>query len=135
MNLKTKTHALTSEGANGGISPETLLKIGEFSRRPMKAEEIYVFPVILCDNEIDRDGERFSSEALHSLAKLFLGKTGVFDHSMKGSDQTARIFETCVEKSMERKTKTGENYTCLRARAYMVRTEKNESLIREIDAE
>lgn len=134
MNLKTKTHGNIPTEVKSDISSETLSKIGEFSRRPMKAEEIYVFPLVLCDNEIDRDGERFSAEALHSLAKLFLGKTGVFDHSMKGSDQTARIFETCVEKSMERKTKTGESYSCLRARAYMVRTEKNESLIREIDA-
>lgn len=134
MNSVTKAYGKIPVEKLSEPTEETLAKIGEFSRRPMKAEEVYVFPVVLCDNEIDRDGERFSTEALHSLAKLFIGKTGVFDHSMKGSDQTARIFETCVERNLERKTKIGEDYTCLRAMAYMVRTERNESLVKEIDA-
>lgn len=100
----------------------------------MKAEEIYVFPIVLCDNEIDRDGERFSIGALETLAKLFLGKTGVFDHSMRGADQTARIFETYTEQIVDKTTECGETYMRLMARAYMVRTAENESLIKEIDA-
>lgn len=46
----------------------------------------------LCDNEIDRDGERFSLEALEQLKALFVGKTGIFDHDPKGENQTARIY-------------------------------------------
>lgn len=122
------------EKSFGDISAGDLQKINRLSRRKMKAGEVYVFSVALCDNEIDRDGERFSIPALMKLAELFTGKTGIFDHSMKSGDQTARIFETAVEKDDSRRTKAGEPYHRLTARAYMPRTTRNEDLILEIDA-
>ena len=66
--------------------------INKYTRRPLKEEEIYAFSVVLCDNEIDRDFERFSSEALDKMAELFVGVTGVMDHDPKSENQTARIF-------------------------------------------
>lgn len=45
------------------MDKETLEKINKFTRRPLREEEIYAFPVTLCDNDIDRDNERFSDEA------------------------------------------------------------------------
>ena len=86
----------------------------------------------LCDNDIDRDGERFSVGALGELAKLFLGKTGIFDHDPKGEKQTARIFDTCVKQDSEKLTKDGQPYVSLCAKAYMVRTSGNADLIKEI---
>ena len=112
---------------------EELALIGRYSRRALKAEEVYVFPVVLCDNEIDRDGERFSIPALEKLAELFVGKTGIFDHEARGKNQTARIFRCRVEKDEGRRTAAGEVYHCLKAGAYMLRTPGNEELIREID--
>ena len=108
--------------------------IGQYTRKEISPEDIYVFSLILCDNEIDRDGERFSIEALEKLATLFPGKTGIFDHSMRGKDQTSRIFEVKTVTDTAKKTSAGENYTYLEAKAYMVRTEKNADLIAEIDA-
>lgn len=107
--------------------------INKFTRRKLTAQEVYVFPVVLCDNEIDRDGERFTTRALHTLSGLFVGKTGIFDHNPKGHNQTARIFETAVEEDPERTTCAGEPYRRLKARAYMVRTKANADLILEID--
>ena len=71
---------------------EVLEKLNRFTRREHKAEEVYLFDVILCDKDIDRDMERFSEEALAQLQKLFIGKTGIFDHDAKSSGQTARIY-------------------------------------------
>ena len=48
-----------------------LEQINKYTRRELKEDEVYVFPVVLCDNEIDRDGERFSDSALEKLAELF----------------------------------------------------------------
>ncbi|MBQ8688659.1 MAG: hypothetical protein IJ512_09005 [Ruminococcus sp.] len=115
------------------LTPEMLAQLNTFTRRPMTAEEVYVFKVRLCDNEIDRDGERFSLDALETLKDLFAGKTGVFDHNPSGEKQTARIFQTELVTEPEQKTSAGEAYTSLCAYAYMVRTEKNADLIREID--
>lgn len=116
------------------LSAEELAKINRHTRRALSAEELYVFPLILCDNEVDRDYERFSVDALHKLRKLFLGKTGIFDHNPKGQNQTARIYSTAVEKDILRTTQTGETYHFLTAKAYMVRSEKNKDLILDIDA-
>lgn len=108
--------------------------VNQFTRRPFEADELYLFSVILCDNDVDRDFEKFTPRALEELAELFIGKTGLFDHSMKSGDQTARIYKTWVEKQPERKTADGECYYCLKAGAYMVRTPENEALITQIDA-
>ena len=113
---------------------EDLAKIQQFSRRELLPEEIYVFNVDLCNNDIDRDFEKFSVETLEQMAKLFVGKTGIFDHSMKSSDQTARIFDAYVERINGKKTADGEDFYSLRAKAYMLNNEQNRSLIDSIEA-
>ena len=62
-----------------------LEKLNRFTRREHTADEVYIFDVVLCDNEVDRDGERFSVEALKKLKELFVGKTGISDHEAKSS--------------------------------------------------
>jgi len=109
-------------------------KINRFTRRDFSAGELYVFPVVLCDNEIDRDGERFSIPALKRLAELFIGKTGIFNHSGRTEDQAARIFDCAVESDPVRTTSAGEPYTRLKASAYLPRTEKNAGLIAELES-
>lgn len=115
------------------MEKEILDKINKFTRRAFTADELYVFSVILCDNEVDRDSERFSDDALDTLKNLFVGKTGISDHNPSTSNQTARIFDTEVVTDSEKNTKNGEAYKYLRAMAYMVRTEENRSLIAEIE--
>lgn len=115
------------------MDKSTLEKINSFTRRNFTEKELYVFPVTLCDNDIDRDGERFSDEALESLKSLFVGKTGIFDHDPKGTNQSARIFDTELVSDPDRKTATGEPYKYLKGWAYMIRTDTNKSLIDEID--
>lgn len=111
-----------------------LEKINSLTRREFKEKELYTFPVTLCDNDIDRDGEAFSDAALEQMQKLFVGKTGIFDHDPKGSNQTARIYDTEVVTDPDRLTAFGEPYKFLRGKAYTVRTDENKSLIAEIDA-
>ena len=115
------------------MTKDILDKINKFTRREFTADELYTFSVILCDNEIDRDNERFSDDALEKLKALFVGKTGIFDHEASTSNQTARIFDTELVTDESRKNKCGVPYKYLRASAYMVRTEDNRQLIAEID--
>jgi hypothetical protein len=119
-----------------GALPDTdaLNKINQYTRRPFSAEEVYTFRVALCDNEIDRDYERFTTEALSDLGKLFLGKTGIFNHSMDASTQVARIYDTALETDQSRKTMAGEPYCRLVAMAYLPRCDKNRDLMLEIDS-
>ncbi len=123
--LKNK-NGLPSEGME-------LELINSFSRKLLTEDEVYIFSVTLCDNEVDRDFEAFSTEALKELAGLFVGKTGISDHSMRSADQTARIFYCYTETDDSRKTSYGESYTALKARAYTLRTKGNADFIAMID--
>lgn len=115
------------------MEQEILDKINKLTRREFSENEVYTFSVILCDNDIDRDGERFSDEALEQLQPLFVGKTGIFDHNPSSSNQNARIFDTELVTDPSRRTKYGEVYKYLKACAYMIRTDENKNLIAEID--
>jgi len=115
------------------MDEKTLLdNLNKFTRKELSAEEVYIFPVTLCDNEVDRDNERFSRKSLDELAEKFIGVTGIFDHNPKGENQTARIFLTEVVEE-ERCNSLGEKYAYLKGYTYMVRTDSNADLIREID--
>jgi len=120
--------------SNGETQEDALLKINRYTRREFKADEVYTFSVVLCDNEIDRDNERFTTDALQKLATLFLGKTGIFNHSMQAQNQTARIYDCCVEQDGERLTQTGEAYSRLVAQAYLPKSEKNSDFILELES-
>ena len=107
--------------------------INGYSRRTLTPDEVYTFSVILCDNDIDRDGERFTEKALGALAELFVGKTGIFDHNPTAENQAARIFFTQVVQDGSKKNALGKDYCYLEAKAYMLKNEKTASLIDEID--
>lgn len=108
--------------------------INRFARRPMNPDEVFTFSLVLCDNEVDRDFERFDTAALQELACLFTGKTGLFNHSMDAKDQIARIYKARVITYSERLNSLGEAYACVSAAAYMPKTAKNADLMAEIDA-
>lgn len=116
------------------VSEEDLTLINKYTIKNLSADGVFAFNVILCDNEIDRDFDRFNDESLEKLAELFNGKTGIFDHSMKSGNQTARIFKTEVGADTDKLNSCGETYKYLKARAYIPITDKNQSLISEINA-
>ena len=120
-------------GERIGITEEVMEKINGYAVGELKSEQVYCFSVLLCDNDVDRDYERFSDEALYRLAVMFRGRTGIFDHDHRSRGQTARIYDTEVRSYPDRKTMDGRDYRALMGFAYMVRTEDNKSLIAEIE--
>lgn len=122
-------------GIRGGGIPgeEELEQINRFAKGNLTTEEVYAFSVKLCDNEVDRDYERFQAKTLEELAPLFVGKSGIFDHQWSALGQTARIYRTEVVREEGHLTRGGEVYCFLKGFAYMLRNEKNQNLIREIE--
>lgn len=115
------------------ITAETLEKINRYCVKKLTADEVFCFNVILCDNDIDRDTEKFTRQALEQLGELFKGKTGIMDHDPKCKNQQARIYHTEVIEYPDRKTADNENYCALMGYAYMVRTEENKDFICQIE--
>lgn len=112
---------------------EELAYINQFSKTELTEEQVYVFSVRLCDNEVDRDFERFDTTALERLGELFVGKSGIFDHQWSAKGQTARIYRTEVVREESMVTAAGDGYCWLKGWAYLLRTEKNQDLIAEIE--
>ena len=120
-------------GQETEVSPEDLALINQLARKELKAEEVYTFSVRLCDDQVDRDFERFSPQTLEELAGLFVGKSGIFDHQWSARGQSARIYKTEVIREPEKITLAGDGYCWLKGYAYMVRTESGRDLIAEIE--
>lgn len=112
---------------------EDLALINRLAKTELTADQVYTFTVRLCDNEVDRDFERFAGEDLEALGELLLGKSGIFDHQWSAQGQTARIYRTEVVREPEAVTAAGDGYCWLKGWAYLLRTEKNADLIAEIE--
>ena len=116
-----------SEAVSSGIPTAVqLAAINAQAKAKLTEEQVYVFSLRLCDDQIDRDYERFDTAALPALAKLFIGKTGIVDHCWSSENQVARIFETQVV------SENGVNY--IKAWAYIRRGGANDEIIADIEA-
>jgi len=124
----------SQHGRAGAVTAEDLALINGLARREMGEEDVYLFSVRLCDNEVDRDGERFAPETLEKLAELFVGKSGIFDHQWSAKGQSARIYKCEMVQEFDRTTKAGDGYCWLKGCAYMLRSEHTQPLIDEIEA-
>ena len=118
----------------GEAAARELELINALAKRALSADEVYVFEVKLCDNEVDRDFERFSDECLDELAPMFVGKSGILDHQWTAGGQLARIYRTEVVAVPERKNSAGGVYRYLKGWAYMLRSEATGDFIAAIEA-
>ncbi|QEK12726.1 hypothetical protein FQB35_10500 [Crassaminicella thermophila] len=123
------------KGAQEGeqIKQKDLDLINQYSRKELTADELYIYPIILTSNDEDRDYEYFDKKDLDELAKLFVGKTGIFDHAWKSGNQHSRIFKCKVEKAEGQTNFKGKQLYVLKAWAYTIKR-GHEDLIADIDA-
>ena len=122
MEIKKETRAVSS----GVPTVAQLEMINAQAKAQLQAEQLYVFSLRLCDDQIDRDMERFDTAALPMLAKLFIGKTGIIDHCWSSDNQVARIFQTQVVQE--------EGASYIKAWAYIRRGSHTDEIIADIEA-
>ena len=116
-----------TEVSGGGVpTGAQLAAINAQARGTLTAEQVYVFSLRLCDDQVDRDQERFDTDALPGLAKLFIGKTGIVDHRWSAENQVARIFETEVVRE--------DRVSYIKAWAYIRRGGQADEIIADIEA-
>ena len=118
-----KAAQAASSGAPTAVQLEA---INNLAKAHLTAEQVYVFSLRLCDDQVDRDFERFDSAALPGLAKLFIGKTGIVDHKWSSDKQVARIFQTEVVRE--------DGTEFIKAWAYIRRGDANDEIIADIEA-
>lgn len=112
--------AAPDEGEMALINAQALRELG--------AEEVFTFRLAACNNQVDRDLERFSDAALEGLAEKFVGRPVLMDHCWSAGSQTARVYAAGVEPMPE--TEGGKQ---LVLRCYMPRLKGNEDTIAAIE--
>ena len=117
-----KKFALVEKAAS--FSPD-MAKINAQALVELKAEDVFAFRIRAADDQVDRDFERFTADALDGLAKLFVGKTVIADHMWSSSMQTARIYDAAVEKM--------SGTTVLVLFAYMLRNDQTAATIAAVE--
>ena len=122
MKIRKATEA-TGSGMPTGMQLEA---INAQAKANMTAEQVYVFSLRLCDDQVDRDFERFDTAALPGLAKLFIGKTGIVDHKWSTESQVARIFAAEVVQE--------DGISYIKAWAYIRRGGHGDEVIADIEA-
>ena len=116
-----------TEVNNGGVPTAVQLEaINGQAKAKLTAEQVYVFSLRLCDDQVDRDFEKFDAAALPALAKLFIGKTGVVDHRWSADNQIARIFGAEVVQE--------DGISYIKAWAYIRRGGRGDEVIADIEA-
>ena len=116
----------TSAAGVGVPDAGQLEKINALAKGSLTEEQVYVFSVKLCDDQVDRDFERFDTAALPELAKMFVGKSGIVAHRWSAEGQLARIFDTEI---LEENGVTG-----IKAWAYIRRGGAGDEWIADIEA-
>ena len=122
MDVKKEANAV----GVGVATAVQLEKINALAKGKLTEEQVYVFSVRLCDDQVDRDHERFDTAALPELAKLFLGKSGIVDHKWSAGGQLARIFDTEIVED--------HGVTSIKAWAYIRRGGAGDEWIADIEA-
>jgi hypothetical protein len=115
------------------VTDGEMQKINALTIKELSADDVFIFKVAMCDNDIDRDFEYFPADTLAQMAELFKGKTVISDHKRMASNQVARIYDTELVKTGEYSL-SGENYTQLVAKCYMLKNETTADLIAAIEA-
>lgn len=122
MQVKKETEVIVSGMPTAG----QLEAINAQAKAKLTEEQVYVFSLRLCDDQVDRDMERFDTQALPGLAKLFIGKTGIVDHKWSSEHQVARIFATEVVQE--------DRVSYIKAWAYIRRGGQADEVIADIEA-
>lgn len=107
------------------ISGADMSLINAQAMKELTPEEVFTFRVEACNDQVDRDYERFPVETLEKLASMYVGKTVIADHFWSAANQQARIYKAYVEQR--------ENRNALIAECYMLRTESTKDAIAAIE--
>ena len=81
------------------LNESELSLINAQALRPLTADEVFTFRLAACNNQVDRDIERFTEKTLEGLAVLFVGRPVLMDHKWSAGSQTARVYAAGVPMS------------------------------------
>ena len=82
-------------------------------------KDYYVFKIILCNNDVDKDHDKFSIQTLYQIRDMAIGKNGILDTMPNKENNIARIFDCSVEYDKGKTTIDGEPLLYVQAYAFL----------------
>lgn len=115
-------------------SSSEMEKVNQFTVEELSEDDVYLFKIMACDNNIDRDDERISDKSLQELAELYVGRTIIKDHVRSADNQFARVYDAQVVGIDGEQTKDGMPLKGLLLKCYTLDNEANKNIVSEIKA-
>lgn len=128
MSVKTIKKSVTSSET---VSvPSDIEKINRHTIVELKDEDVFTFKVRLCDNRVDRVGDKFSDEALKQISEMADGLSGLQNHDWSSDRQLCRLYDAELVTDDEEVNELGEPVKYVLGYAYTL--SKYEDLIDKI---
>ncbi len=118
------TKVLETQNVNLSLTDDRLAAIRRLALEDLRPEDLYVRWAVVCNDQLDRDHERFSPDVLQGFARTLPGKALLVGHQHQSAPE-GRFFEAWLEQAGDA--------TNLLAGFYIVKTQQNEHLRRQID--
>lgn len=112
---------------------EIMTLVNKYTTTPYTRDKVFIADIVICDNEVDRDTEKFDDQALQSIAKLCVGKTVISDHWWLSKMQVARIIDATVQ-DVNKNNSQAEPYKQVIAKIYIPKIDKTKELIESIES-
>ena len=112
--VKTKSFEVSTDS---DINKDLEL-VNQHTVKPLTADEVYMFKIVLCDNDIDRVNDKMTDTFLEEYAEASRGLTGLKDHDWESNNQLARLYDTEVITDDTVITKLGEPRKYVLGKAY-----------------
>lgn len=92
--------------------------VNQHTVKPLTTDEVYMFKVVLCDNDVDRVNDKMTDDFLVEYAQASKGLTGLKDHDWESDNQLARLYDTEVVTDDNTLNKLGEPRKYVLGKAY-----------------
>ena len=102
-----------------------LAAVNRFTLRPLTRDEIAVFTLDLCHNQVDRHFSRFPDAELERISELVVGRPLMERHDLRGSLPRGTFFRAQLVRDGARLS--------VRAEVYVLRTADNAGFIANIE--
>ncbi len=112
---KIKTKSLINKSMAGDSD---LKLINEHTINPLSVEDVFVFKVKLCDNDMDRVFDKMTDKFLNNFAEKAKSLTGITNHDWDADGQMSRLYDTEVVEEDGVTNKLGEPYKYVLGKAY-----------------
>lgn len=99
--------------------------VNRFALRALNPEEVAIFQLDLCTNQVDRHFSRFPEEELEKISGMTPGRPLMERHDIRGSLPRGTFFRSTVHRDGDR--------VSVRPEVYVLRTEANRDFILNIE--